>query len=138
VHMPYRIKESEISFEFVRSAGPGGQNVNKVSTAARLRFDIRNSNSIPEQIKKRLEHLAGKKADKNGVLIIRAQRFRTQEANRRDALKRLQQLVQEASKIPRKRKITKPSQSVILGRLEQKHLRGEIKSSRQRIRDLEE
>jgi ribosome-associated protein len=136
--MSYQIKESELSFEFIRSAGPGGQNVNKVSTAVRLRFDIRNSTSIPEQIKIRLEHLAGKKADKNGVMIIRAQRFRTQEANRRDALKRLGQLVQEASKIPRKRKPTRPSLNVTLGRLEQKHLRGEIKSSRQRIRDVEE
>ena len=136
--MPYRIKESELSFEFVRSAGPGGQNVNKVSTAVRLRFDIRNSTSIPEHIKKRLEHLAGKKADKNGVLIIRAQRFRTQEANRRDVLKRLELLLEEASKIPKKRKPTKPAFSVTLGRLEQKHLRGEIKISRQRIRHVEE
>lgn len=136
--MSYQIKESEISFEFVRSAGPGGQNVNKVSTAVRLRFDIRNSTSIPEHIKKRLEHLSGKKADKNGVLIIRAQRFRTQQANRRDALKRLEQLLQEAGKILRKRKITKPSLSVTLGRLEQKHMRGEIKIKRQRVRHDED
>jgi ribosome-associated protein len=132
--MPYRIKESELSFEFMRSAGPGGQNVNKVSTAVRLRFDIRRSSSIPEQIKIRLEQLAGSKADKNGVLIIRAQRFRTQQANRRDALKRLEQMIREAAKIPRKRKVTRPALSVTLGRLEQKRLRGEKKTSRQRIR----
>ncbi len=136
--MSYQIKESELSFDFIRSAGPGGQNVNKVSTAVRLRFDIRRSISIPEQVKKRLEQLAGKRVDKNGILLIRAQRFRTQEANRRDALKRLEQLLQEATKIPRKRKLTKPSLSVTLGRLEQKHLRGETKTSRQRIRDVEE
>jgi ribosome-associated protein len=136
--MPYRIKESELSFDFFRSAGPGGQNVNKVATAVMLRFDIRRSVSIPEKIKQRLRQVGGKKVNKNDVLTIRAQRFRTQEANRRDALKRLEQLLQEAGKIPPKRKITKPALSVTLGRLEQKHLRGKIKISRQRIRHNED
>jgi ribosome-associated protein len=134
----YQIKETEISFEFFRSAGPGGQNVNKVATAVRLRFDIRQSASIPEEVKQRLLHLAGKKVDKNGVLLIRAQRFRTREANRRDALKRLELLLQEASKIPRKRRSTKPSLHATVDRLEKKHLRGETKSLRRKVRYMDE
>jgi len=134
----YQIKGTEISFEFFRSAGPGGQNVNKVATAVRLRFDIHQSASIPEEVKQRLLHLAGKKVDKNGILLIRAQRFRTQDANRRDALKRLELLLQEAGKKPRKRRSTKPSLQATVDRLEKKHLRGETKSLRRKVRDINE
>jgi ribosome-associated protein len=133
VRIPYPFRESELFFEFIRSSGPGGQNVNKVSTAVRLRVDVRHSTSLPEQIKKRLLVLAGKKVDTSGVLSIRAQRFRTQEANRRDALKRLERLVQKAGEIPRLRKPTKPPQSSRIGRLEQKRLRGDIKRNRKQI-----
>jgi ribosome-associated protein len=132
----YLVKESELSFEFIRSAGPGGQNVNKVATAVRLRFDIRRSTSLPTEVKEKLLRLAGKKVDKNGILLIRGQRFRTQEANRRDTVKRLEKLLQEATKIPRKRKSTKPSLSSKWVRLERKHLRGEIKVSRRKIRQI--
>jgi ribosome-associated protein len=132
------IDDSEITFEFIRSSGPGGQNVNKVATAVRLRFDIRRSLSLPVDVRDRLLRLAGKKAGENGVLTILARRYRTQEANRRDAVKRLIALVQLAGERPKRRYRTKPPAASRLRRLEAKRLRAQTKDKRRAIRSMEE
>ena len=125
------IDESEIQESFVRSSGPGGQNVNKVSTAVQLRFDAKNSPSLPEEVRLRLLHKAGKKVTNDGVLIISARRFRTQEKNRRDALNRLIALIHAASiEPPKSRPRTRPSRQSSKRRLEAKHRRSLIKQMR--------
>ncbi len=98
------INENEITFSFIRSSGPGGQNVNKVATAAQLRFDVKNSPSLPEAVKKRLIRLGGKRITDDGVLTITAQRFRTQERNRIDGLERLTLLIRKAANPPKPRR----------------------------------
>jgi len=132
-----RISDLTLSFEFIRSSGPGGQNVNKVATAVRLKFDIRHS-SLSSGIKERLLRIAGRKVGKDGVLTLRAQRFRTQEANRRDAMKRLEEMIQKASQQPRERRSTKPTLGSKIRRLEVKHLRGQTKAVRKKIRQVDE
>jgi ribosome-associated protein len=124
------IPESEIAFEFIRSSGPGGQNVNKVATAVRLTFDIRRSPSLPADVRERLTALAGKRADTDGVLSIVARRHRTQEANRRDAVERFVELVRRAAHRPRERRETKPSAAARRRRLEAKRLRARTKTGR--------
>jgi ribosome-associated protein len=128
------IKEDEIQFDFVRSSGPGGQNVNKVSTAVQLRFDVRHSPSLPEDVRQRLEKLAGTRLTKEGVLIIDAHQFRTQEQNRQDALDRFQELVRQAAQKPKRRRRTKPPASSKRRRLETKRRRGRLKKLRKRVR----
>jgi ribosome-associated protein len=125
-------RAGEIRFEFYRSSGPGGQNVNKVATAVRLRFDVRRSQLLPEAAKERLAHLGGARLTSRGVLVIESQRFRTQERNREDALSRLGLLLHRASQAPRERRATKPSRESRQRRLESKRRRSRIKTARGR------
>ena len=131
----YYIDPSELEFSFIRSSGPGGQNVNKVSTAVQLRFNVKKSQSLPEPVKERLSHLAGHRMNDKGVLIIEARRFRSQLQNRRDALERLHQLVQMAAQKPKHRRMrTTPSKKAKIRRLEQKRRQSEKKQQREKIR----
>ena len=115
------IEEDDLRWDFVRSGGPGGQNVNKVATAVQLRFDVTGCASLPLEIKERLMRIAGKRMTTEGVLIIKAQRFRSQERNRTDALERLQEIIAQAASKPRHRIRTRPSASSRIARLESKH-----------------
>ncbi|HYF97844.1 MAG TPA: alternative ribosome rescue aminoacyl-tRNA hydrolase ArfB [Coxiellaceae bacterium] len=130
------IAESELVFSFVRSPGPGGQNVNKVATAAELRFDLKNSSALPEEVRTRLYKMAANKINQQGELIIKAVLYRSQERNKQDALKRLAALIKLASISPKKRKKTKPTKSSVEERLAQKKQRSRIKSLRKMGRDL--
>jgi ribosome-associated protein len=124
------IDEREIEESFIRSSGPGGQNVNKLATAVQLRFDARRSPSLPNDVSVRLQRLAGSKLTNDGVLIITAQRFRTQERNRADALERLLELIRAAAVVPKKRRPTKPTKAAKRERLDAKKRRSTIKSMR--------
>jgi len=125
------IPDSELNFSFVRSSGPGGQNVNKVATAAQLRFDVRNSPSLPADVKERLVKLAGARITQDGMLVIEAKRYRTQEQNRADALLRLAALIEKATYKPRVRHATHPSLSARVKRVDAKKKRGAVKKLRQ-------
>ena len=124
------IDESEIEESFVRSSGPGGQNVNKLSTAVQLRFDVRGSPSLTDAVKARLERLAGSRLTRDGVLVIAAQHFRTQERNRADARERLVALIRQAAIAPKPRRPTKPTKASRVRRLEGKKRRSGIKALR--------
>lgn len=125
--------EKEISFEYIRASGPGGQNVNKVATAVQLRFDVANSPSLREDVKARLMKLAGKRVTTDGVLVIEAKKYRTQEQNRFDALERFYGLLKKASERPKTRKATRPTRASKEKRLEEKRKRGETKRTRQSL-----
>jgi len=124
------LDESEIQIEFTRASGPGGQNVNKVATAARLRFDVRHSPSLPDDVRQRLLLLAGQRVTADGVLVIEARRFRTQERNRQDALDRLVALIRQAAAKPKRRRKTQPTLASRQRRLEGKRRRSQIKRLR--------
>ncbi|MDL1910119.1 aminoacyl-tRNA hydrolase [Chloroflexi bacterium CFX6] len=126
----FHIDERELQFEYIRASGPGGQNVNKVATAAQLRFDVRSS-SLPEEAKARLISLAGKRVSSDGILMIEAKRFRTQEQNRADAIRRFVELARKSLSKPKARARTKPTKAAREKRLKEKRARGEIKRIRQ-------
>src|ERR1700742_5175604 len=123
------IDESDIDISFVRASGPGGQNVNKLSTAAQLRFDVRRV-SLAADVLERLNTLAGQRMTKDGIIVIHAQRFRTQERNRADAFDRLLDLLREAAVRPKPRRATRPTLGSKTRRLEGKKRRGDIKAKR--------
>jgi ribosome-associated protein len=130
------LDERELQERFVRASGPGGQNVNKVSTAVELRFDAGRSASLPEGVRARLVRLAGRRLSDEGILVIRADRFRTQERNREDARERLTELVRLAAVVPKRRVPTKPSRASKERRRDDKKKRGHVKRLRG-ARDLD-
>jgi len=125
------LDDSEIEESFVRASGPGGQNVNKVSSAVQLRFDLSGSRSLPEDVRERLRRLAGHRLTREGVIVIIAQRYRSQERNRQDALDRLVALVRRAAEAPTPRRPTKPSRAAKERRLQAKARRATTKERRQ-------
>ncbi|MEL7302766.1 MAG: alternative ribosome rescue aminoacyl-tRNA hydrolase ArfB [Pseudomonadota bacterium] len=127
------LPESELSFTYVRSPGAGGQNVNKVATAAQLRFDVRGSDALPEPVKARLLEVASHLATNAGEIVITAHRFRTQEANRRDAIARLVDLIRRAAVRQKPRVPTRPTRSATRKRLENKRRRSDVKQRRGRV-----
>lgn len=130
------IDDAELEERFVRASGPGGQNVNKVSTAVELRFKVRSSPSLPEPVRQRLIELAGRRVTDDGVLVIRAERFRSQERNREDARARLVELIREAAVPPKPRIKTRPTLASKTRRLEAKSKRSQTKRNRG-VRDFD-
>ena len=124
------LDESELVESFIRASGPGGQNVNKLSTAVQLRFDVRNSPSLTDEVRARLERLAGRRLTRDGVLVITAQNHRTQERNRADALERLTELIRQAAVRPVPRRPTRPTKASRRRRVDAKKRRGSIKALR--------
>ncbi|HLF80473.1 MAG TPA: alternative ribosome rescue aminoacyl-tRNA hydrolase ArfB [Anaerolineales bacterium] len=133
VNRSIQIPEREVQLRFIRAAGPGGQNVNKVASAVELRFDVKHSLALPEEVRQRLIRQSGKKLNSAGVLIIQARRYRSQDRNRQDALERLVRLVRQAAVKPRARRPTRPSRASRESRLEVKRHRSRAKQRRSRV-----
>ncbi len=134
----FALNENEIQLEFIKATGPGGQNVNKVSSAVQLRFDAAGSSAISDEIYERLKKIAGRRMTTTGMLMIKANRFRSQEQNRQDAVNRLVLMIQRAMETPKQRRPTKPSAASRQRRLATKRHRGEIKRRRKKIGHSEE
>ncbi len=132
------INEDEIVFKYIRASGPGGQNVNKVATAAQLRFDVRSTTSLPAEVKERLKKLAGSRMTQDGILVIEAKRYRAQERNRLDATRRLVKLIQKTLVRPKRRRKTMPSATSRAKRVEAKKQRGGIKRMRRPVSKFDE
>lgn len=132
------LNDDELHFETMRASGPGGQKVNKVATAVQLRFDVLHSPSLPEDVRWRLMRLAQNRINKDGVLIVNARRFRTQERNRQDAIDRLVELLRQAATKPKQRRKTKPTRASQERRLRAKRRRGERKQLRRWVGDSED
>jgi ribosome-associated protein len=128
-----QLHERDLTFDFIRASGPGGQHVNKVSTAVQLRFHARQSSSLSPEVFVRLKRLAGKRITEEGVLIIQARRYRSQEKNRQDAIQRLVAMIRKASEKPKPRKKTRPTRASKERKLAAKQLRGRLKKTRQRV-----
>lgn len=126
------LDEAELEFSYIRAAGPGGQNVNKVSSAVQMRFDARRSPSLPNDVSIRLQRLAGSRLTVDGVIVISANRFRDQQRNRADAVERLAELIRTAEPAPVKRKATRPTRAAREKRLDGKAKRGAVKSMRRK------
>lgn len=127
------LDESEIKFRFIRSPGPGGQHVNKAATAAQLRFDVRHSTSLPDIVRRRLLQFARNRINARGILIINANRFRSQDLNRKDAMERLKDLIIKSARKEKPRFRTKPTTGSIKKRKEAKQRRSKLKRSRQPV-----
>lgn len=127
------LQDDELKFSFIRASGPGGQNVNKVATAVQLRFDVLHSPNLPDDLRIRLIRLAGSRMTNEGVLVIEARRFRTQERNREDAIERLRALIKRAGEKPKPRRKTRPTLASKKRRLNEKKQRGQTKRLRGRV-----
>jgi ribosome-associated protein len=135
LNKPIRIPEGELRWSFVRSGGPGGQNVNKVASKAVLRWDLMRSSSIPDDLKPRLRARLGRRLTQEGIVIVSSQRFRDQDRNRRDCVNKLHELIQIAAARPKVRKPTRPTRSSQAARSAAKRRRSVLKKSRQTPRD---
>lgn len=132
------IEENEVQLDFIRSSGPGGQNVNKVSSAVQLRFDVLNSPSLPPEVKERLVRLAGNRLTSEGILLIEGQQYRTQEQNRADVLLRLITILRQAAQKPKPRKKTRPTLASQAERIDKKKRRSRVKQLRSFVNGADE